>query len=126
MIEPSRVMPAKRNDFLVVPMQSAISKMSGGMGNQVDSQMAMINSANQPQRLSLHDSTQSYIFLIIVVTVCLVSWAKVIYLFETFNYSTANNQIISVENKRLTLSRSKGLVWCGDKIILAAALNGHW
>ena len=65
MIEPARHIAAKRNDLLIAPRHKAIRRMSGGIGNQLDSQNARIKSANQPQRLSLHDSTQLYNLLII-------------------------------------------------------------
>ena len=90
MIEPTRHNDAKRNDFFVAPKQRAMSKMSGGRGNQLASKRAIVNSAAQPQRLPLHESTQSYSFFTIIPLVIFRA-AKLRHLFKTANYAAANN-----------------------------------
>lgn len=105
------------------PRHKAIRRISGGIGNQLDSHSAMINRASQPQRLLLHESTQSYNLLIIVYLRYLFILAKVIYLLETFNYSSSNDQIITIEYQWLTLGWRKGLVGSGDNVAIINALN---
>jgi len=46
--EPIVQIAAYRNDFKVLPMASAISKTSGGIGKKTDSEKARINSAKMP------------------------------------------------------------------------------
>lgn len=121
---------AKRNDFLGIPRQRAISKISGGSGNQLASKSAMKSRASQPQRLSLHDNTQLYNFLIIVVAnKCVTAYnqrlANIQHLLEIGNNASTNYQIVAIKDQRLTLCRCICRILSLDDIAIILGRYAH-